>query len=238
MTVFRINKTNNYTVMSNTHFKEKDMSLKSKGLLSLMLSLPDSWDYNISGLVRLSKDGKDSVMSALAELEKFGYLRRERTKDESGKFSGIVYHIFEEPQRDNQIAENPNSEKSNSEKSNSENPQQLNTNSINHLENQLTNKEREINELLSTIEDSELRELYSEYINQREENGNTLTPKGLKMMMARGHRLSNFDLATHRAIVETSIINNWANLYEPRNEEKVGRNGYLEERKKYYLGDG
>ena len=238
MTVFRINKTNNYTVMSNTHFKEKEMSLKSKGLLSLMLSLPDSWDYNISGLVRLSKDGKDSVMSALAELEKFGYLRRERTKDESGKFSGIIYHIYEEPQRENQITENPNSDKPNSEKSNSENPQQLITNSINHLDNQITNKEREINELLSTIEDSELRELYNEYINQRNENGNPLTPKGLKMIMARGHRLSNFDLPTHRAIVETAIINNWANLYEPRNEEKVGRNGYLEERKKYYLGDG
>jgi hypothetical protein len=224
--------------MSNTHFKEKDMSLKSKGLLSLMLSLPDSWDYNISGLVRLSKDGKDSVMSALAELEKFGYLRRERTKDESGKFSGIVYHIFEEPQRENQIAENPNSDKPNSEKSNSEKPQQLSTNSINNLENQITNKEREINEILSEIKDGELRELYNEYVAQRIENGNPLTPKGLRMLMARGYRLSDNNLSVHRAIVETSIINQWANLYEPRNEEKIGRNGYLEERKRYYLGDG
>lgn len=238
LTVFRINKTNNYTVMSNTHFKEKDMSLKAKGLLSLMLSLPDSWDYNISGLCRLSKDGKDSVMSALAELEKFGYLRRERTKNESGKFSGIIYHIYEEPQRDIQVTGKQNSVKENSEKSNSEKPQQSITNSINHLENQITNKEREINELLSTIEDDELRELYNEYVSQREENGNPLTPKGLKMIIARGQRLSNFDLPTHRAIVETAIINNWANLYEPKNEEKIGRNGYLEERKKYYLGDG
>jgi hypothetical protein len=177
-------------------------------------------------------------MSALAELEKFGYLKRERTKDESGKFSGIVYHIFEEPQRDIQIAEKPNSDKPNYEKSSSEKSQQLNTNSINHLENQLTNKEREINELLSTIEDDELRELYNEYVNQREENGNPLTPKGLRMIMARGHRLSDFNLSTHRAIVETAIINNWANLYEPKNEEKIGRNGFVEERKKYYLGDG
>jgi hypothetical protein len=76
MSVFRINKTANYTVMSNHHFKEKRMSLKSKGLLSLMLSLPDTWDYSISGLATLSKDGKDSIMSALAELEKFGYLHR------------------------------------------------------------------------------------------------------------------------------------------------------------------
>lgn len=238
MSVFRINKTNNFTVMSNHHFKEKKMGLKSKGLLSLMLSLPDDWDYNISGLVKLSKDGRDSVMSALAELEEFGYLVRTRTKDENGRFTGVQYDIFETPQPKNPISENSILEESTSEKSLSEKPQQSITNSINHLENQLTNKEREINELLSTIEDNELRELYNEYINQREENGNPLTPKGLKMMMARGQRLSNFDLPTHRAIVETSIINNWANLYEPKNEEKIGRNGYLEERKKYYLGDG
>lgn len=237
LTVFRIEKTQNYSVMSNYHFKEKDMSLKSKGLLSLMLSLPDSWDYNISGLCRLSKDGKDSVMSALAELEKFGYLKRERTKNEEGKFSGIIYHIFEAPQRENQVAEKANSEKENSDKANSENRQQLITNSINHLENQTTNKEREINEILSTIENSDLRQLYSDYLSQREENGNPLTPKGLKMMIARGDRLSNFDTAVHCAILETSIINNWANVYEPRNEEKLGRNGYAEERKKYYLGE-
>ena len=79
MAIFRIEKTKNYTVLSNYHFKEKDMSLKAKGLLSLMLSLPDSWNYTIKGLVTLSKDGKDSVMSALAELEEFRYLQRKRT---------------------------------------------------------------------------------------------------------------------------------------------------------------
>ena len=73
MSIIRVHKTANYTVMSNNHFKEKQMSLKAKGLLSLMLSLPDDWNYSVSGLVKLSKDGKDSVMSALAELETFGY---------------------------------------------------------------------------------------------------------------------------------------------------------------------
>ena len=73
MSVVRVHKTKNFTVMSNYHFKEKEMSLKAKGLLSLMLSLPDSWNYSVSGLVKLSKDGKDGVMSALSELEKFGY---------------------------------------------------------------------------------------------------------------------------------------------------------------------
>ena len=76
MSVIRIHKNSNFTVMSNYHFKEKKMSLKAKGLLSLMLSLPDDWNYSVSGLVTLSKDGKDSVMSALGELETFGYLER------------------------------------------------------------------------------------------------------------------------------------------------------------------
>ena len=93
MSVIRIHKTNNFTVMSNFHFKEKKMSLKAKGLLSLMLSLPENWNYSVSGLVRLSKDGKDNVMSALQELEKFGYLTRQQQFNAKGQFSGIEYNM-------------------------------------------------------------------------------------------------------------------------------------------------
>lgn len=242
MSVFRINKTRDFTIMSNSHFKEKKMSLKAKGLLSLMLSLPDDWQYNLKGLVTLSKDGKDSVMAGLAELEEFGYLRRERTKDESGKFSGIVYHIYETPQKENPISENPNTDMPNNEKPNSEEPHQLSTKGINNLSNQelkeFESEEDEIYEILSEISDSELRELYTDYVIQRRESGSPLTPKGLRMLIVRGFRLSDSDMAVHRAIVETAIINNWMNLYEPRAEEKLGRNGYLEERKRFYLGDG
>ena len=77
MAVFRVNKTRDYTVLSNYHFKDTRLSYKAKGLLSLMLSLPEDWDYSIDGLVSLSADGRDSIMSGLKELEKFGYLRRE-----------------------------------------------------------------------------------------------------------------------------------------------------------------
>ena len=108
--------------MSNHHFKEKGMSLKAKGLLSLMLSLPDDWDYSIAGLATLSKDGKDSVMSALKELEAFGYLIRTRLVDERGRFAGYDYDIFEEPRQ-------PYSEIPQTEISEAENPRQLNTNS-------------------------------------------------------------------------------------------------------------
>ena len=107
MSVMRVNKTGNYTVMSNYHFKEKKMSLKAKGLLSMMLSLPDDWNYTVAGLVALNKDGKDSVMSALGELEKFGYLTREKVKDDKGQFAGVEYNIFESPQVKNPVAEKP-----------------------------------------------------------------------------------------------------------------------------------
>ena len=122
MAVFRVNKTGDYTVISNTHFKEKGMSLKAKGLLSLMLSLPDNWDYSINGLASLSKDGKDSVMNTLVELEKFGYLKRTKTVDSFGRFSGYDYDIFEKPN-----TETPYSGFPDTEKPNTENPLQLNT---------------------------------------------------------------------------------------------------------------
>ncbi len=134
MAVMRVHKTKNYTIMSNHHFKEKGMSLKAKGLLSLMLSLPDDWDYSIMGLVKLSKDGKDSVMTALKELEQFRYLTRTRIQDEKGKFAGYDYDIYEEPQSEIPYAENPNTDKPNAE-----NPPQLNTKESNT--NGLTTKE-------------------------------------------------------------------------------------------------
>lgn len=246
MSVFRISKTKNFTVMSNYHFKEKKMSLKAKGLLSLMLSLPDDWDYSVSGLVKLSKDGKDSVMTALAELEKFGYLTREQMTNEKGQFSGVQYNIFEEPQKESAVPAKSHSANKNSEKQNAENPRQLNTNPS------ITKENKDIKELstksgglipdeiydflVEEIEDDELRELYMDYILMRNEYS-PITLKGLKMLLARGERLSEFNTNIHKAIVETAIINNWQNIYAPKPEEKIGRDSKLEERKKFYLGD-
>ena len=141
MAIFRVEKTNNYTVMSNYHFKEKDMSLKAKGLLSLMLSLPNDWDYSIKGLVAYSKDSKDSVMSGLKELEEFGYLKRTMVKNDKGQFDGYDYNVFEKPQRGNPCAENPNTGNPNSE-----NPPQLNTNILNTKELNTNNKKENTKE--------------------------------------------------------------------------------------------
>lgn len=99
MAVLRINKTKDYTVMSNAHFKEKEMSLKAKGLLSQMLSLPENWDYSIAGLVAINKENESSIKSALNELKKFGYLvvtKKLPNETATGRIE-YVYDIYEQP---------------------------------------------------------------------------------------------------------------------------------------------
>lgn len=95
MAIFRINKTKDYTTMSNFHLKNKEMSLKAKGLLSLMLSLPDNWDFSIEGLEQITSDGKTSISGGLKELETFGYLKRNVIR-EKGKYIDLEYQVYEQ----------------------------------------------------------------------------------------------------------------------------------------------
>ena len=99
MAIFRINKTGNYTVMCNHHLKNKEMSLKAKGLLSQMLSLPDAWDYSIAGLSSINKDEETSIKSALKELQKFKYLNVTKLMPNETKSGRIeyIYDIYEQP---------------------------------------------------------------------------------------------------------------------------------------------
>ena len=97
MAVFRVEKNDNYTVMSNYHLRDSALSLKAKGLLSQMLSLPDEWDFTLSGLARINKESKDAIRTAVQELEKAGYIDRRQTQDESGKFACNEYVIHEQP---------------------------------------------------------------------------------------------------------------------------------------------
>lgn len=96
MPVFKIEKTKDYTVMSNYHLQDKNLSYKAKGLLSFMLSLPDYWDYSVNGLVAVSKEGRKAILSSLKELEENKYLIREKKQDKKGRFDGD-YYIYEKP---------------------------------------------------------------------------------------------------------------------------------------------
>lgn len=98
MAVFRIEKTRDYTVMANHHLRNTALSLKAKGLLSLMLSLPEDWDYTTKRLAKICKDGVDSICSAVSELEEQGYVIRERIRNAKGQLTDIHYTILERPE--------------------------------------------------------------------------------------------------------------------------------------------
>ena len=101
LAVIRVEKTKNYTVMSNVHLRDKALSLKAKGLLSLILSLPDEWEYSIKGLAAISKEGRDGINSGLQELESAGYLVRKPLRGAHGHFGQVEYVIYETPQPPN-----------------------------------------------------------------------------------------------------------------------------------------
>ena len=106
MPVFRVEKTKDYTVMSNYHLRDKSISLKAKGLLSQMLSLPPEWDYTLQGLAYINKEGINSVREGVKELENAGYIKRRRTRDAKGLFVGTEYVIREQPESDIPTYEN------------------------------------------------------------------------------------------------------------------------------------
>ena len=109
MAVFRVERTSDYTVMSNYHLRDKRLSLKAKGLLSQMLSLPEDWDYTLAGLCYINRESKDAIRTAIRELEQAGYIRRRQTTDRGGKFAGNEYTIYERPQEP--LPGEPSSEK-------------------------------------------------------------------------------------------------------------------------------
>lgn len=148
MAVFRVEKTKDFTIMSNHHLRNPNLSLKAKGLLSLMLSLPEDWDYTTKGLAQICKEGVDSIGTALKELERYGYLTRRRLRCENGQLGDIEYTIHEtpaevsgesgspkrenpeqvNPEQVNSGQENPKQAKPGQENPRQEKPVQLNTN--------------------------------------------------------------------------------------------------------------
>ena len=146
MAVFRVERNTGYTVMSNHHLRNKELSLKAKGLLSQMLSLPEDWDYTLAGLSHINREKIDAIREAVKELEKAGYIVRSRERDEKGRLRGADYVIYEQPQPrepeaatsggqppildlptlENPTLDNPMQEKPTLEKPTLENPTQLN----------------------------------------------------------------------------------------------------------------
>ena len=159
MAVFRIEKTRDYTVMSNHHLRDKSLSLKAKGLLSLMLSLPEEWDYTTKGLARICKDGVDSICAGVRELEEHGYVIRQRVRNPNGQLGAIEYTILEQPrppepkpgkpERENPVQANPVLGSPVLGKPEQEKPAQLN---IDISSNQISKKELSSTEISNPIQ--------------------------------------------------------------------------------------
>ena len=138
MAVFRVERNKGYTVMSNHHLRNKDLSLKAKGLLSQMLSLPENWDYTLKGLSLINRESIDAIRTAVWELEKAGYITRQQNRDGKGKMADMIYTIYEQPQPrpeqpdeaapglENPVLENPTSENPTPGNPTLENPMQIN----------------------------------------------------------------------------------------------------------------
>lgn len=203
MAVFRVEKTKNYTVMSNYHLRDKNLSLKAKGLLSWMLSNTDGWDYSVAGIVEVMKENRDAINSALTELEDYGYLTRRKVR-ENGKFDGMEYLITEIPF--------------------TENPQQINTNktSTNQINPLPTvkgeqapsvEKKSSYAEILSVDDNKYVREALEKFLHYC--RGKNYTPKIVTVMgfaeVLRDNAGEDPKLAM--AIVDQSIDSGWKALY-------------------------
>jgi hypothetical protein len=232
MTVFRVHKNENFTVLSNYHFKEREMSLKAKGLLSLMLSLPETWDYSAAGLVKLSKDGKDSVNATLKELEKFGYLKRTQVFNDNGTFGGYNYEIFEKPNTDAKT-EKPSTDKPFTEKPSTGNPQQLNNKELNNKELSIKEGEgeRKTDNSRTTYDaiingkifDDKVKKALYEFIKMRAMIKKPLTNFALEITIDKLLKMS-LDPNTQVEILENAVFNNWHDIKKPTQAKKTTSN--------------
>lgn len=219
MAIFRINKTKDYTVMSNSHLKNKEMSLKAKGLLSVMLALPDDWDYSIAGLVAISKEEETAIENTIKELKKLGYLRVDRItpdKSESGRME-YEYNVFEQPQK--QGVGFLGVENLGVEFLGVENRPQYNTNKLNTEKLNIKNKkEPSFEEIIANYtQDENLRTTLFEFVKKRNKIRKPIEPSGLQRLLTKANSglfaLSRGNDAIGVEIVNQSIDNCWLGFY-------------------------
>ena len=229
-----MNKTKNYTVMSNEHLKDKRLSLKAKGLLSVMLSLPDTWDYSISGLVAICKESETAVKSTLSELKSCGYLvvtKKMPNETESARIE-YVYDIFEKAQTEKQLVEKQGVENLGVESLWVENVRQLSTKESStdksNTDKSNTNKKKKestragYDEIIARYtENGELRSALVEFVKMRKMMKKPLTNKALSLLLTSKKGLDG--LASNDAekidVVQQSIMRGWMGFFPLKDRE-------------------
>ena len=233
MSVIRVNNTKGFTVMSNYHFQDKEISLKAKGLLGLMLSLPSNWDYSVNGLVTIVKENKAAVQSALKELEEHKYLKRTRVQDETGRFD-YVYDIYEKPYdklpctenrctdiqcTENRCTENQPQINTNKQSTNKQNTKELNTNE--YKEKNI--KKESVNSVIAEYtENKDLQDALHGFVEMRNKARKPLTARAMKLSLNKLNELA-LDDVTKIAIVNQSIVHSWFTFYKLQNNNNGQR---------------
>ena len=233
MSVIRVNNTKGFTVMSNYHFQDKEISLKAKGLLGLMLSLPSNWDYSVNGLVAIVKENKAAVQTALKELEEHKYLKRTRVQDETGRFD-YIYDIYEKPYdklpwtenqctdiqcTEVQCTENQPQINTNKQSTNKQNTKELNTNE--YKEKNI--KKESVNSVIAEYtENKDLQDALHGFVEMRNKARKPLTARAMKLSLNKLNELA-LDDVTKIAIVNQSIMHNWLTFYKLQNNNNGGQ---------------
>lgn len=233
MAVIRVNNTKGFTVMSNYHFQDKEISLKAKGLLGLMLSLPSNWDYSVNGLVAIVKENKAAVQTALKELEEHKYLKRTRVQDETGRFD-YIYDIYEKPYDKLPCTENQCTDIQCTEVQCTENQPQINTNKqitkkqntkeLNTNEYKEKNiKKESVNYVISEYtENKDLQDALHGFVEMRTKARKPLTVRAMKLSLNVLDNLAVDDV-TKIAIVNQSIVHSWSTFYKLQNNNNGQR---------------
>lgn len=233
MSVIRVNNTKGFTVTSNYHFQDKEISLKAKGLLGLMLSLPSNWDYSVNGLVAIVKENKAAVQTALKELEEHKYLKRTRVQDETGRFD-YVYDIYEKPYdklpctenrctdiqcTENRCTENQPQINTNKQSTNKQNTKELNTNE--YKEKNI--KKESVNSVIAEYtENKDLQDALHGFVEMRNKARKPLTARAMKLSLNKLNELA-LDDVTKIAIVNQSIVHSWSTFYKLQNNNNGGQ---------------
>ena len=248
MAKFKVNKTKDYTIMSNYHLKEKNMSLKAKGLLSVMLSLPDNWDYSINGLVAISQENETAIKCALSELKQFGYLEVIKlmpNESETGRID-YIYNIYEKPKQEGKKQEEENLPLEILEV---ENQRQLNTNNKYNNINIINTKKQNIdyinNNSSSNIEKCDtiydfLEQNFGRTLNSieiemiREWNDNELTRYAIKQAVLNGKynvKYINTILVNYKnnSIITVQQAQEEEKKFKSRKEIKKSRTSVMDE---------
>lgn len=208
MPVFRVEKNKDYTSMSNYHLKDERLTLKAKGLLSLMLSLPEEWDYSVRGLEKICLESKNTINSILNEIERYGYLKRKRIY-ENGKITNWEYLIFEKSQTEYNLHPK-NEDIENQDIENWDNNKILNNKILNNNKKEIIKEKR-------YFEDDNLNDLFKDFLSMRKKIKAVNSDRAITLLI---NKLSKYDDKTKIKMIENSIENSWKGIYEPKEDNK------------------